>query len=135
MSDYHAQLVVCDDVAISLSGKINITGAYTADILINSEQMVAPQIVFFFFVEGAMSELPKTVTCEVTLPGEEPRQFASFTPIFGQNLTDRKRWFLRLPYVVPLPVLRVGPLRGKVIMDIGEIDVVGPWITNTPASS
>jgi hypothetical protein len=130
MKTWTATLLVCDDLLYSLMGKVNLIGIYTSDIAINGPGQVAGQLVFFFVMEGDISERPTHVSLEITLPGTPPRRldFPAF-PTDIQQQPGRTRWYLRLPFLLPQVVLHPGRIEGKIIYAGNEIALRGPWIT------
>jgi hypothetical protein len=124
-------MLVCDEVLYSLTGKVNLLGIYTTDIGIPRESHLAPQLAFFFSLEGSIDEQPQApMMLEVVLPGgggatlEVPRQ-----PPLNSPQSGRTKWYLRIPVLAQQAVLRSGRIVGKVKCGADEMSVYGPWIT------
>lgn len=130
-----ATVLVSDDLLVSLNGKLTIVGVYTGDILIPSEPLSLPQLVFLFVIEGTADDLPRTLTLEVCLPGGRPMQYPIAVPPTGLQIAEgRKRWILKMPFPISPAVLRSGRIEAKVIHEKGEILVRAPWVV-TPSQS
>lgn len=136
MKTWDANLVVCDDLLYSLNGKITLLGMYTGDIGIPTNPQAAGQMVFFFILQGDLSERPtKLVTLEVTLPGEVSKTMTIPPPIFADPMpVGRTKWFMRHPFLVAPAILRPGRIVAKVIYDNTEIVLGAPWITSASSS-
>jgi hypothetical protein len=123
-----ASVLISDDFYVSLVGKFIIHGVYTSDIVIPTEQIIVPQLVFLFQVEADLNDMFQRLRVEVTLPEQTPRTLD--VPIAPPPpLPDRKRWLLRIPFLVQQAVLRPGRIEAKVIHETGEIVATTPWIS------
>jgi hypothetical protein len=128
-----ATLIICDDLAISLTGKFNASGVYTGDLL--AEKGKITQLSCLFIIEGDLDSTPKFITVEVKLPGELPVRSLQ-TPIdFGTEVpAGRTRWSYRYPLLITTPTLNPGRIEARVISDQGELLVTAPWIVAPPIS-
>jgi hypothetical protein len=131
MIERKASVIVCDDFLISLQGKFVMTGVYPSDIVIPSDGVSAPQLVFFFMIEGPREDPFKSLSVKITFPGEAtikvdlPVGVTASSAIFP----DRKKVTVKQPVLVQQPVLRAGRVETIVDHDKGEIDAGGIWIT------
>jgi hypothetical protein len=130
MIERKASVIVCDDCLVSLQGKFVLSGIYPGDIVIPLDGISAPQLVFFFLIEGPREDPFKSLSIKITFPGQPPIQ--AELPVASASSTifpDRKTALTRQPVLVQLPVLRTGRVETIVIHDKGEIDAGGIWIT------
>jgi hypothetical protein len=136
MKSWKASMLVCDDVLVSLSGKFNLLGMYTSDLGVPADPTMANQLVFFFIVEGDLEDRPGSIVLEVTFPGGDTRQTELSAPLSpGPPPPDRKKWYVRAPFLVQNVALRPGRIEGKLKHDGAELAVQGPWISLTPRPS
>jgi hypothetical protein len=128
-----ATFLLCDDLAISLTGKFNASGVYTADLLALPDRATLTHLACMFIIEGDLNSIPKFVTVEVKLPGE-PAVRSPQTPIeIGAPIpAGRTRWTYRYPLLIVAPTLRPGQIEARVIYDGGELAVTAPWIVVPP---
>jgi hypothetical protein len=139
MAARQASVLVADEVYFNLHGKAILQGIYNADLVITSDEMRTPQLVFYFTIETDLAEPFQSLAIEITLPGSEPIRQPVLVPppqfLEAQAKTNptRSRWYTRHPVLVPAPVLRPGRISVKVIYENGEIGVVAPWIVNLTA--
>jgi hypothetical protein len=131
MKSWNANVLVCDDLWYSIAGKINLFGIYTGDIVIAADTQLVAQLIFFFTVEGDLSEPPtKALTLEVALPNDPPRTMVIQSPVLGDGkASGRTRWFSRTPFVLPQIQLRPGRIRARVLYGTEEITLSAPWVT------
>lgn len=123
-----AALLVADEIYYNLHGKAILQGIYHSDLTLNGPTAVVPQLIFFFMGESEMADPFRSVTVEVTLPGNEPirQQVPVVFPM--PPLPGRSRVFVRWPLLIGAPTLRPGRIDAKLIHDKGEIIVGAPWI-------
>ncbi len=124
-----ASVIVCDEMLVSLTGKLTIAGLYTGDIGIASDPGTTQQLVFLFVVEGPIEDPVRTLEVEVTLPGEKAIRMPVAVTIPDQVPPGRRNWTIRWPVLMIQPTLRPGRISAKVIHDKGEIEVATPWVT------
>jgi hypothetical protein len=125
-----ATLLVADDARIALTGKFDISGIYTSDIMILTDPTVAPQLVFLFLVETDLSEPFKSLVIEIKLPGSDPIRLPPLViPPIGPAPSGRTRQLYRWPQLVQSALLRPGKIEAKIIHESGEIVIGGPWIS------
>jgi hypothetical protein len=126
-------VIVADDLLVSLTGKLSILGTYTGDIVVASDPMSVAQIVFLFNIEGHKNDLPRSLTLEVTLPGEQPRRLPIQAPgPDAQFLPGRTHWTIKMPFLFAPAILRQGKITTKVLHEGGEIEATGTWIVTPP---
>lgn len=125
-----ASAFVCDEALFSLTGKITISGLYTQDIIIVSNEQQINQLLFFFTVETPKSEPFKSATLKITFPGGEPVLVPMITIIPPTSLDDdrRKSMVFRQPVLVPMPILRPGRIVASVLHEGGEMEAGGFWV-------
>jgi hypothetical protein len=130
MAERKASAFVCDEALFSLSGKITISGMYTQDIVISSNEQQITQLVFLFTVETPKSEPFKSLTMKVVFPGSDPIEAPALTAINPPASTDprRKQITYRLPLLIPQPVLRPGRIVASVVHEDGEMEAAGFWV-------
>ncbi len=133
-----AAVLIADEIYYNLHGKAILQGIYSTDLIINTEQITAPQLIFFFIIETDIGEPFKSLAVEDTLPGSPPlRNFVMVPPpqwleLQAKAQPDRTKFTVRHPLLVPGPILRPGRIEAKVIHDTGEIAVTSQWITLNP---
>jgi hypothetical protein len=133
MTDRRATVLVCDDVLVSLAGKLTARGIYTADLAVASDETLLTQLVFLFHLECDLDDPFKSIVLEVQFPGEAtPRQLPVKFAI--PHIEGRKRWVLRYPFLLQLIKVRPGRISTKVIHDKGEIDTGGIWVIKSDFS-
>lgn len=123
-----ANVIICDELLFSITGKTNIIGIYTTDISIPVDPTQVPQLIFFFVIETDVGDLFKSLSLHVTLPGSAP--IIQPLPMIPQIAAapGRARWTLRWPLLLPQPMLRPGRIEAKVIHESGELIAGTPWI-------
>jgi hypothetical protein len=131
MSDPVATVVVCDEMLISLTGKMNIFGIYTGDITIASEEQKIAQLVVIFHIECDLAAPPRALSVEVRLPGEPVIQ-NNIPPIVPPATPQRTKWVFRWPILIQQPTLRAGRIETKIVHDKGIIEPVPQLIVRTP---
>jgi hypothetical protein len=129
MADRQGIVLVSDDLLASFSGKFNVIGIYTGDIIIFAEPSHVIQLVVLFVIECSLDDPFRSIILEVSLPGEpEPRHMSVPLVSPPQSRPGRTRWILRLPFALNNILLRPGQIRTKVIHEKGEMDLGGPWV-------
>ena len=129
MSDRLASMFICDEVLVSLNGKYTVSGLYTGDIAIPSEQTILGQLVVMFHVETDVTKPFRRLALQVSFPGELLRTQEMLTSPFPAVPPDRNRVTFRMPFLIPQPVLRPGPIETKVLHEDGELPAGKQWIT------
>jgi hypothetical protein len=119
----------------ALNGKTNLLGIYN-ELSINMRPQVVPQLVFFFQVEGDLSETPvHPLIARVTLPTGQSAEFVN-QMILPATRPGRTKWFSRMPVILTPALLDVGQIKAEVIHGSDVLPVTGPWITEaTPVPS
>jgi hypothetical protein len=138
MSDRFASVLVCDELLFALNGKWTISGIYTGDLAIPTENTVIPQMVFLFLIETDIDDPFQSLKLEVTFPGMAPAYLElpeNALVLQGIVPPGRTKRVARVPFLITQPVLRSGKIVTKVIHEKGEISATGPWITVTPPST
>jgi hypothetical protein len=131
-----AMVLVADEILYNLHGKAILQGIYHSDLGIATNPSRAPQLIFFFMIETDMTEPFQSLQIEVTLPGGEsvralvPVPPPAFITAQTKTQTERTRFYVRHPLLIPAPVLRPGNIRSRIIHESGEIVIDGPWITH-----
>lgn len=129
MSDRLASMFICDDLLVALNGKFTVSGLYTGDIGISSEQVNLAQLVVVFHVETDVTKPFRRLALHVSFPGELARiQEMQGNPLFPMPI-DRSRVTFRMPFLIAQPVLRPGPIEAKVLHEDGELPAGVQWIT------
>jgi hypothetical protein len=131
MADRQASLLVADEIYFNLYGKAILQGIYHNDLGIAADPSPTPQLVFFFIAETDASDPFQSFAVEVTLPGSTPirNQVALVPPtIVAAANPGRTRLTYRQPLLVPMPLLRPGEIKAKLIHEKGELMVTAPWI-------
>ncbi len=130
MKSWKASMLVCDDVLVALNGKFNLLGVYTSDLGVPTEPTLANQLVFFLIIEGDLEDRPSSIAMELTFPSGEKREMEWPTPLPpGPPLPDRKKWHIRVPFLVQHINLTVGRIDAKIKHNGQELAVQAPWIT------
>jgi hypothetical protein len=130
MSKRKASFLVCDDLLFSLNGKVNLSGIYMQDIVISSDELILPQLIFFFIIETPKDELFEKVTLRVELPGLPAADFELPVRVRKASMRDdqRKMITFRHPVMIQQPVLKPGRINVSVIHEDGTLDAGGIWI-------
>jgi hypothetical protein len=82
--------------------------------------IVAGQLIFFFIVEGNVSDPFNLLELEIALPGETPVRIS--VPVHAMEvLPDRPRTIYRWPLLISPAILIAGPIIAKVIHEKGEM--------------
>lgn len=127
----HATLLVADEIYYNLHGKAILQGIYHGDLTIPTNPSISPQLIFYFMAETDIADPFRSLTAEVTLPGNPPvRNPVALIPpeIFANVDKSRTRAYYRHPFLVQSPMLRPGKIEAKLIHENGEIAVGAPWI-------
>jgi hypothetical protein len=135
MSGRQASLLVCDDLLVSMNGKLTLLGIYTsADITILAESTTIPQITFLFLIESDADDPFEKISVEVTLPGQPTARTEMPASALPSSPTPpgRTRRLYKLPLLIQGAILNPGRVDAKVVHENGEIAVVGPWIMLAP---
>jgi hypothetical protein len=121
-------VLVCDELLISLTGKVTLLGNYTGDISIPTAPTTVPQLVFYFIIESDIDDVYRSLSLQVALPDSLP--IVQPVPVIPQTTTqqNRSRWTMRWPLLIPQPSLNPGRIEAKVIHENGEIIAGAPWI-------
>jgi hypothetical protein len=96
MTDRMATFFICDDVLVSMTGKLTILGMYGNELIIPSEQFTLNQLVIMFQMEARINNPFKKIALKVSLPGEDrPRiievpQPLPTTPPFGYIANEKE---------------------------------------------
>jgi hypothetical protein len=127
MSDPNVSVIMCDDLRIEMNGKVFIIGMYPNNIVIPNEEVVCPQLQFFFAADFDKGDIPTTLAYEVELPGEKPQraEVPVFIPAFEEGHT---RWLSRYALTLATPKLRTGKIDARVITEKGVFSAVAGWI-------
>jgi hypothetical protein len=134
MTERTAYLLVADDLRIALTGKLDLHGIYTGDIVIPSEKLVANQLVFLWMLETDAKDPFQSLTFEITLPQAEPNRFSLSVLVPTPIPEGRTRWYMKQPQLIQPAILRPGRIKAKVIHEKGEIQLWGPWIVSVGSS-
>lgn len=132
MKSWNANLLICDDLMFSLSGKMTAIGIYTGDIGIPTSEHRTGQLIFMFMLQGDLTEQPtEPMVLEVTFPGEQPHSMTLPPPVFGQNFegSGRTKWFQRTPFMIQNVILRPGQIKTRIRYGKLELNPGSPWIT------
>lgn len=124
-------VLVCDEIRIELSGKLFIIGMYTGNIAIPHDDFVIPSINFLFSFDCALSDMPKKVAFEITMPGgvTNSSQLDVAPPEIKEHHT---RWYMRHALGFQNTSLRSGKIEAKIVVDDREIIAGAPWIVIAP---
>jgi hypothetical protein len=130
MNERQATFLICDDVLVSLNGKLFINGVYTGDIVITSAETQLGQLVVVFFCSTPATKPFISLKLQVQLPGEpNPRLLDAFPWLAGGPVQpDRTQLYLRIPFHIANPVLRPGPIDMKILHEEGETFAGRQWI-------
>jgi hypothetical protein len=127
-----ATVIVADDATYSLSGKLNIIGAYATDITIPNIPTVATQLVFVFIVETEPDDPYKHLAVRVELPSGDARQLQLPLHTFVSGEADKIRWCVKYPMLFQAPILTPGPIVTSAIHENGMILTAAPVIIFRP---
>jgi hypothetical protein len=112
-----------------MNGKTTLVGIYTGDITVAVDGQTVNQMVFYFIVQGDLSDVPKTMALEVKLPGLGPT--TREIPMDRNALVataERTKWFVKVPVPIFGAPLRSGKIEAKVVFDNEEIHLAPQWI-------
>jgi hypothetical protein len=123
-----ATYMVCDDVRVEWNGKAIVIGIYTSDLTIPSTPVAVTQLQFFLIFECGVSEQPKKIRFEVTLPNQPTAHWELRLPENIPVPEGRTKFTVRQPFAVMNAVLEPGQIKAKVTYEETEIDLGGPWI-------
>jgi hypothetical protein len=132
-----ATAIVCDDLLVSMNGKMTLLGVYTSDMGIPAEGHRLNQLIFLFIVEGDLSDPLKSLKVQVKLPSgsSAEAELPILENVIARQGDDRTRWIAKVPLALQAPIMSAGKIEARVIHDQGQIDVVLPWIVLTPPAT
>jgi hypothetical protein len=133
MIERRATFFICDDLLIALNGKLSISGMYTGDLVISSDQTVLTQLVILVQIETPIEKPFRYLRLQALFPGESgPKTLDAPQPIPAAiAVQGRTTAILRLPFLIPQPILRPGPIEVTIVHDEGEISAGEQWIITT----
>ena len=137
MTTLAGTMLVADDVRYEHNGKLIIVGAYTTDISIPVEPLLVPNMVLLFSMEAERSERPASISFDVTLPGDQTKSLKiplrwSDGPI-PEIYKDRRRWTIKVPFVLGSVSLRTGPIEARAYFDENNsVRLTRFWIQHVP---
>ncbi|MCP3475641.1 hypothetical protein NLM33_35805 [Bradyrhizobium sp. CCGUVB1N3] len=128
-----AYVVVCDDVLFGLTGKAFLQGVYTSDITLPSnDELIIPQLVFYFSAETPKKNPFKKMALRVTPPSMPPAVVEIPIETMPQaNNPHRPKMLVRAPVLLQQVRLRPGKIETTVVTESEELDAGGIWITST----
>ena len=129
----NASVIVCDDIRIEITGKLVLVGVYPGNLSIPQDNMQIPQLQFFFSADFPLDDVPKRLSFEVTLPGQETQksEMDLAAPIAEPHHT---RWQIRHVLGIAGPVLKTGKVDIRVVADGNECPISSPWVVLAPAA-
>jgi hypothetical protein len=133
MNDRQASILICDDLLISVGGKMLLLGVYNSDIVINADEATIAQLVVLFQLETSVHDPFLSAIVEVKLPGAEPVRASVPMPQSAPPSPDRTRLTIRWPVTIQQAILRPGRIETKVIHERGEILSGNQWVVRTLA--
>lgn len=128
-------MLMCDDVTVSLTGKFNLQGVYTTDLAVPPGGAVAQQLVFYFGIDGDLSDRPTTtIAIRMEFPDGHIRssEFPAMVPADAPILPGRTKWHFRAPFLVQQIPLRPGRIKAILTYREEQIEIFGPWIVDAP---
>src|SRR5262249_15936955 len=129
-----ANVLVCDELYVTLTGKLTAMGIYTGDIIVPAPGVVVPHLIFLFLVETTSDDLFESIMLEATLPDHHPVRSSIPVPQFVFS-EGRTRWGAKYPLLVQQPRLFPGRIIAKLIHDKREIIAFAQWIAIPPQPS
>ena len=133
MTDAKAMMFICDDLSFAITGKINISGLFTSDIIIQENPTLLPQLVFLFAIDFPIEKGYTPVAIEISLPEEESPRRLDLASQQVISIPERNRRAMKLPFLLQQVSLRCGKIEAKIICDGGEVYAGRIWV-NTPAT-
>lgn len=135
MTERHATFLICDEVLISLNGKFLISGMYPGDLVIPAEPTQLAQLVVFVQVETPIDKPFHSLAVHVQLPGDPvPRVLDASTTLDlsqGSPMPNRTTLRARLPFLIPQPLLRSGPIEVTIVHGDGQFSAGRQWVLTT----
>jgi hypothetical protein len=128
MIERTAFVTIADEMYTSINGKQNIIGAYSQDIAIATDSFRANQIVFVFRLETDIDDPPRSLSVEITFPGQKPIVTTIPLPPDPIKLPGRTKQTLTFAFPAMYVELRPGKIDVRVIHERGSINVLAPWI-------
>jgi hypothetical protein len=121
-------MFVCDDVAFSITGKINVTGIFTNDIIIPFNPTPLPQVSFLFAIDFPLEKGYAPVAIEIQLPKEpDPR----IIPLPKQDivfLPGRTRRSAKIPYLLQNAVVHCGKIEAHIVCEEHRVYAGRMWV-------
>jgi hypothetical protein len=127
-----ATVITADEATLTVSGKLNIIGIYTADINIPIDPYIVGQLVFVFVVETDPDNRFEKLELRIDLPGGDFRRLPVNLGAMRDGESDKIRWSLKFPLLFQNAVLKPGPIVASVIHENGVIHATAPVIVHIP---
>jgi hypothetical protein len=129
MTDRTADFFVCDDVLVSMNGKLTLLGIYGTAIVIPSDPTTVGQLFVLFQIGSPITKPFKQLRLQISLPGEQsPRtldvplqSIVSTTGPFYSAPPGQSKLTVRFAFSLAQVVLKPGAMEMKVIHEEGEI--------------
>lgn len=132
MAGRSANVIVCDEAMFSLTGKLSLHGIYPGDISITEDVVHMPQLVFYFTVATPKNDPFEWLKLKVALPDSAEVIVDVDVPLKSVETPDaRSYFFVKVPLLLPSPVLKPGRIQTMAIHERGELDAGGIWVTST----
>src|SRR5437588_7865501 len=129
MTERHATFFICDDLLVALNGKFTVAGMYTGDVIIPADETKLSQLVIFVEAETPIEKPFRSLNVLVQFPGEEAKVLnaSALLPV-PMQVSGRTAIKVRVPFLIPQPVLRPGPIEVKIVHEDGVLFAGKQWI-------
>jgi hypothetical protein len=131
MTARRATFLVCDDVLVALNGKYTISGMYTGDLLIPGNEAQLGQLVIIVQAETPVEKPFRAFAIHVQFPGDPAAKILDASqaiPKTAVHAPGRTTIVIRLPFLIPQPIVRPGPIEVKVVHEDGELFAGKQWV-------
>jgi hypothetical protein len=127
----NGNVLICDDLLVSVGGKWTASGIYVGDVVIPSDEILVQQLVLMFTAQASKESPWEHLSFQVLFPGdEEPKKL----DVPQDNLPkpeqagERRGVILRSPLLIQNQWLRPGKIRAGILDERGELALQTPWI-------
>jgi hypothetical protein len=129
-----ASVFACDEVTVSLNGKLNAFGIYNTDITIPTDSFLMAQMIFVFLIDFKLQSSLPELKLHVKFPGDAVRETVlSPPPIEKLAVLGRKNVKITYPFLLNNIELKAGNIEVKVFNEDEEILAGGLVVTSVTA--
>lgn len=130
MTERQVSFLVCDELLVSLNGKLFLQGVYTGEIAIATDEAKLSQLILLLQISTPLEKPFRQLQLIVSLPGEESPRTVDLMPMLPMvmSLPGRTMVGYKLPVPIAFPSLKAGPIEVRIVHEEGEIVVGRQWV-------